>query len=79
MNQGGADSHGMNEASRPDPRTTSRPNPARKYAQKLPSAMPRENIHATIVQGRDQRAHAASSRPPSNAEIAKANATENPT
>src|SRR5215471_2523774 len=37
------------------------------------------NIHATVVHGRDQRAHVASRRPPIRAEIANANATENPT
>jgi hypothetical protein len=36
-------------------------------------------IHAVVVQGRDQRAHAASSRPESSAAIANANATEKPT
>ena len=36
-------------------------------------------IHATVVHGRDQRAHVASRRPPSSAAIANANATENPT
>ncbi len=36
-------------------------------------------IQATVVHGRDQRAHAASSRPPSSAAIANENATENPT
>ena len=35
--------------------------------------------HASVVHGRDQRAHVASSRPPSNAAMANANATENPT
>ncbi len=34
---------------------------------------------ATTVQGRDQRAHAASMRPDNNAATAKANATEKPT
>ena len=37
------------------------------------------NIQASVVHGRDQRAHVASSRPPINAAIANANATENPT
>ena len=37
------------------------------------------NDHAAVVHGRDQRAHVASSLPPSNAAIANANATENPT
>ena len=37
------------------------------------------NIHATVVHGRDQRAHVASRRPDSSAAIAKANATEKPT
>ena len=36
-------------------------------------------IHATVVHGRDQRAHAESSRPLSNAAMAKPNTTENPT
>jgi hypothetical protein len=40
--------------------------------------MPR-NAQATMVHGRDQRAHAASRRPPINAAMAKANATEKPT
>ena len=34
--------------------------------------------HAAVVHGRDQRAHAASSRPSSSAAIANANATEKP-
>ncbi len=34
---------------------------------------------ATRVQGRDQRAQAASRRPPSSAAMAKAKATEKPT
>src|SRR3569833_2234328 len=37
------------------------------------------NIHATVVQGRDQRAHVASSLPPNSAAMAKAKATEKPT
>ncbi len=37
------------------------------------------NDHATVVHGRDQRAHVASSRPPISAAIANANATEKPT
>ena len=37
------------------------------------------NDHAAVVHGRDQRAHVASSLPPSSAAIANANATENPT
>jgi hypothetical protein len=37
------------------------------------------NIQAVVVHGRDQRAHVASSLPPSSAAIAKANTTENPT
>ena len=37
------------------------------------------NDHATVVHGRDQRAHAASSRPPISAATANANATEKPT
>jgi len=42
--------------------------------------MPRvRNTQATVVQGRDQRAQAASSRPEISAEMAKAKATENPT
>ena len=36
-------------------------------------------IQATTVQGRDQRAQAASMRPDNKAEIAKAKATEKPT
>jgi hypothetical protein len=40
--------------------------------------MPRK-AQATMVHGRDQRAHAASRRPPINAAMAKANATEKPT
>ena len=36
-------------------------------------------IQASVVQGRDQRAQAASSRPESSAAMAKANATEKPT
>ncbi len=36
-------------------------------------------LHATVVHGRDQRAHAASSLPPISAATAKENATENPT
>jgi hypothetical protein len=36
-------------------------------------------LHASVVQGRDQRAHVASSRPPSSAASANANATEKPT
>jgi hypothetical protein len=35
--------------------------------------------HDTVAQGRDQRAQAASSRPASRAEMAKANATTVPT
>ena len=35
--------------------------------------------HAAVVQGRDQRAHVASSLPPSNAAMANAKATEKPT
>jgi hypothetical protein len=35
--------------------------------------------HATVVHGRDQRAQAASSLPPSSAAIENANATEKPT
>ena len=35
--------------------------------------------HAIVVHGRDQRAHAASSFPPSNAAIANAKATDMPT
>ena len=34
---------------------------------------------AALAQGRDQRAHAESRRPLSNAAIAKANTTEKPT
>jgi hypothetical protein len=42
--------------------------------------MPRvRNTQATVVQGRDQRAQAASSRPDISAATAKANATEKPT
>ena len=37
------------------------------------------NTQATVVQGRDQRAHAASSRPESSAATANAYATEKPT
>jgi len=37
------------------------------------------NIHASVVHGRDQRAHVASSRPPRSAAIANAKATEKPT
>ena len=36
-------------------------------------------LHASVVQGRDQRAQVASSRPPISAAIAKAKATEKPT
>ncbi len=35
--------------------------------------------HAAVVQGRDQRAHAASNRPSRSAAMAKAKATEKPT
>ena len=38
-----------------------------------------KKAQATVVQGRDQRAHAASSRPPISAAMAKAKATEKPT
>jgi hypothetical protein len=42
--------------------------------------MPRvRNTQAVVVQGRDQRAQAASSRPDNSAAIANANATEKPT
>src|SRR5213083_2895362 len=37
------------------------------------------NIQATVVHGRDHRAHVASSFPLISADTAKANATENPT
>ncbi len=37
------------------------------------------NTQAVVVQGRDQRAQAASSRPDSSAAMAKAKATEKPT
>ncbi len=37
------------------------------------------NIQATVVHGRDQRAQAASRRPPISAAMAKAKATEKPT
>ena len=36
-------------------------------------------LHATVVHGRDQRAHVASSRPPSSAAMANEKATEKPT
>ena len=36
-------------------------------------------LQATVVQGRDQRAHAVSSRPASRAAMAKAKATTKPT
>jgi hypothetical protein len=46
----------------------------------LPSAIPSvRNIQAAIVQGRDQRAHAASSLPDASAAIDSAKATEKPT
>jgi hypothetical protein len=37
------------------------------------------NTQATVVQGRDQRAQAASSLPPTSAAIAKLKATDMPT
>src|SRR6266542_4574081 len=37
------------------------------------------NIQATVVHGRDQRTHVATSFPQISADTAKANATENPT
>ena len=37
------------------------------------------NTQAAVVQGRDQRAHAASNLPESREAIAKAKATEKPT
>ncbi len=38
-----------------------------------------KKAHAAVVQGRDQRAQAASSRPDINAAMAKAKATAKPT
>ena len=38
-----------------------------------------KNIHATVVQGRVQRAQCASKLPPIKAAMANANATEKPT
>ena len=45
-----------------------------------PSAMPIvRKIHAAVVHGRVQRAHAASRLPPINAATANENATDSPT
>ena len=45
----------------------------------LVTSDPFDRLFPIPADGRDQRAHVASSRPPSNAETAKANATEKPT
>src|SRR5437763_16947474 len=73
-------SHGMKAAFSTGSQNHQPPQPSSYYAQPEPSAMPTvRKHHATVVQGRDQGAQAASSRPERSAAMAKAKATEKPT
>ena len=73
-------SQGMNDAFSTGSQNHQPPQPSSLYAHQLPSMMPIvRNAQAAVVQGLDQRAHAASSWPLRSAAMAKANATENPT
>src|SRR5262245_23528416 len=73
-------SQGMNDAFSTGSQNHQPPQPSSQYAHQLPSAMPTvRNSQAASVQGRVQRAQAASRRPSSSVAQANAKATEKPT
>ena len=71
---------GMKEAFSTGSQNHQPPQPNSSYAHHEPRAMPAvKKDQATVVQGRDHRAQAASNCPDNKAAMAKAKATEKPT